>query len=74
MPSKVMIEKGVPAPSFHQSMKYPLAAMELGDSFFAVGVTARSLHQCMRRHRPKRYIARKVVEAGVRGIRVWRVE
>lgn len=74
MTSKVMIEKGIPLPSFHQSVKYPFAAMGVGDSFFVVGVTATSLHQCMRRHRPKRYVVRKMIEAGVRGIRVWRVE
>lgn len=72
--TKAMIEKGIPFPPPHQSAKYPFGMMEVGDSFLAMGVTASSLHQGMRRHRPKRFVARTVVEAGARGMRVWRVE
>lgn len=74
MPVIAKIEKGIPVPAHHPSTKFPLAVMEIGDSFFVVGVTIVSLHQGFRRHRPKRFISRTVVEEGVRGVRVWRVE
>lgn len=74
MITKATIEKDIPLPPLHHSAKFPFGIMEVGDSFLAVGVTAASLHQSMRRYRPRRYVARTVVEAGVRGMRVWRVE
>jgi hypothetical protein len=74
MAAVVVIEKGIPVPQLHQSAKFPFGVMEVGDSFFVVGVTAMTLHQSMRRHRPRRFTSRRLTEGGVRGIRIWRVE
>ena len=66
------ITKGLPAP--HRGRpKYPFRDMELGDSFFAPGATVISLHGCARRHRPKRFTCRTLVENGIPGVRVWRI-
>lgn len=69
----IEITKGVPTPRGRRS-KYPFRDMEIGDSFFAPGSSVIGIHGCARRHRPMRFTCRSVVEDGVAGIRVWRIE
>lgn len=54
--------------------KYPWRTMAVGESFFAPGRTATSLHGDARKyHRTIRIRARTVMVNGTRGVRVWRV-
>ena len=69
----IVITKGLPAPRGRRA-KYPFRDMEIGDSFFAPGSSVIGIHGCARRHRPMRFTCRSVVEDGVSGIRVWRIE
>ena len=69
----IAITKGVPAPRGRRA-KYPFRDMEIGDSFFAPGSSVIGIHGCARRHRPMRFTCRSVVENGVSGIKVWRIE
>lgn len=69
----ISITKGMPAPRGRRA-KYPFRDMEIGDSFFAPGSSVIGIHGCARRHRPMRFTCRTVVEDGVAGIRVWRIE
>lgn len=70
---EIEINKGLPTPQRGRT-KYPFRDMELGDSFFAPGASVISLHGCARRHRPMRFTCRSLVENGVAGVRVWRIE
>ena len=72
-PETIEITKGLPTPRGRRS-KYPFRDMEIGDSFFAPGSSVIGIHGCARRHRPMRFTCRSVVEDGVAGIRVWRIE
>ncbi len=69
MATQFKIEKGVPKPSGWG--RYPFRAMEVGDSFFAAGVTATRLSNASSSHRydGRRYTARTVDG----GARVWRI-
>ncbi|PZF76195.1 hypothetical protein DK847_13395 [Aestuariivirga litoralis] len=69
---EIAITKGLPTPHRGRA-KYPFRDMELGDSFFAPGASVIGLHGCARRHRPKRFTCRTLVENGVAGVRVWRI-
>ena len=69
----IEINKGLPTPRGRRS-KYPFREMDIGDSFFAPGSSVIGIHGCARRHRPMRFTCRTVVENGVGGIRVWRIE
>ena len=71
---KIHLDKGVPSPDRHQRSKYPWDDMEVGDSFFAPGTKASSLNGAISMRRPKKFTRRTLVENGVKGIRVWRVE
>ncbi len=70
---ELVIEKGLPTPN-KRLTRYPFAGMEVGDSFFAPLTLAASILTSARRHHPKRFTTRSVVENGVRGVRVWRYE
>lgn len=70
---EIKIDKGIPAPDRSRA-KYPLAAMELGDSFFVPGKTAALVGASFARHAPKKFAARGVTENGVKGVRVWRIK
>ena len=74
----VKIDKGVPMPpAFHYlRRKYPLADMEVGDSFFTAGAKTNFFGSYTSRHKKfgKKFTTRAVVEDGVTGVRVWRVE
>jgi hypothetical protein len=57
--------------------KYPWESLAVGDSFFVegksiVGVSAQAVNRT-KRHGDK-YTCRSVIEGGVPGVRVWRVE
>lgn len=67
------IQKGLPTPNKRLN-RYPFAKMEVGDSFFAPLTPSASILTSARRHLPKRFTTRSVVENGVRGVRVWRYE
>ena len=69
----ISITKGLPTPHRGRA-KYPFRDMEIGDSFFARGASVIGLHGCARRHRPKRFTCRSLVENGVAGVRVWRIQ
>jgi hypothetical protein len=71
--SEISITKGLPTPHRGRA-KYPFRDMEVGDSFFAPGASVIGLHGCARRHRPKRFTCRSLVENGVGGVRVWRIQ
>ena len=74
------IEKGVPMPLGAGSgpgfpRKYPFAEMEVGDSFFAPGITSRNIAGCFS-HASKsgrKFCLRTLTENGVTGVRVWRI-
>lgn len=74
----IKIDKGVPIPPHGNagSKKYPILSMEVGDSFFAPGKkpTANMAMSKARKTLGYRFSQRAVVENGVAGVRVWRVE
>lgn len=70
----VVIEKGIPLPSRQVARKYPFDEMEVGDSFFVTDVSVVLLHAHARRHSPRRFTCRTVVEGDIKGVRVWRIE
>ena len=68
----IRVEKGVALPVSRVERKYPHEDMEVGDSFFLVGVAMQVVLNANWRARKKlgrRFTARKEGE----GIRVWRV-
>jgi len=75
---EMTIEKGVPAPirgAKWRAAKYPLAGMEVGDSFFMTG----DMHACSRAMETARKYGvrngrRYISERQDGGVRVWRVE
>lgn len=69
-----LIEKEIPPAPIQRPAKYPFREMEIGDSFFVVGVPMTCIHGCARRHRPRRFICRSTRENDIQGIRVWRTE
>jgi hypothetical protein len=75
--SGYVIDKGVPLPkNGSANAVYPWSEMEVGDSFFAAGKTAKTLSvaaSSQRRRYGGKYIVRSVTENGVSGARVWRV-
>jgi len=78
--SEFKIDKNVPIPEGRwgkRRKKYPFDEMEVGDSFFIHGGKQESITSIMRHWREKlghKYTTRSVVENGVKGVRVWRIE
>lgn len=74
--SDFKIDKGIPLPSSYAGGqgRFPFADMQVGDSFFVTQVSMSRLLLAARKFRPMRVTARTVVENGVRGVRVWRIE
>ncbi len=72
------IEKNVPIPKRirGRNPKYDFQAMDVGDSFFVIGGSSKqvSVLTCAKRHKPKRFITKKVTEKSKKGYRCWRVE
>ena len=62
------IEKGIPLPSPHS--KYPLAGMEIGDSFFVPGMRITDLSSSLAYQKQfgKKFVSRTVNG----GVRIWR--
>jgi len=67
---KTKIEKNVPIPPIARSKKYPILEMEIGDSFYAEGKSARSSAYCVGARTGRRYVSRPERD----GYRIWRVE
>ena len=68
------IEKGIPIPQRKIDAKYPFREMQVGDSFFTSGTPASYFSLHIRLLRPKKFSCRTVVENGVKGLRIWRIE
>lgn len=68
------IEKGIPIPQRKMDAKYPFKEMEVGDSFFTTGTPASYISLHTRLLKPKKFSCRTVVENGVKGLRIWRIE
>ncbi len=73
------IEKGIEVPDDGRgrTLKYPWKSLEIGDSFFVIGVKRTSISGSIN-HAQKRYgltlTSRIREENGVKGVRVWRIE
>ena len=70
-----LVEKGIPVPAATPNSRYPFAAMEVGDSFFAAkgratvtGATRRNSKATGRLYR----VAEETKD-GIAGVRVWRI-
>lgn len=71
------IDKGVPLPETYQRGKYPFREMGVGDSFFVAAAKRSQITSTVSyagRRQGKRFITRAVIENGVKGTRVWRIE
>jgi hypothetical protein len=84
----IQIEKGIPLPtvrSVNTRKKYDFGSMEVGDSF-AVEVTRKrkaanikntlsssSCDYAKRHKKPWKFTVRRVVENGVKKVRIWRI-
>jgi hypothetical protein len=71
------IDKGVPLPpTKHGTKKYPFGEMEVGDSVFFAGNTSDKISSAYAYYQRngKRFANRTVIENGLSGVRVWRVE
>lgn len=71
----------IPAPTARtltRASKYPFRVMKPGDSFFAENTKQGALYQAARKASERiggcKFVVRAVVERGVHGTRVWRVE
>ena len=79
----VEIDKGVPRPEKAvkvrrlRYLKLPTKRMDVGDSYFVPGVSAMGLQNAARHARVElgyKFDAYTVVEGGVWGARIWRIE
>jgi hypothetical protein len=69
------IDDNVPMRSPHRS-KYPLAVMEIGQSFFVPGKNINGMTSIVayaQKATGRRFSCRARVEKGLTGVRVWRV-
>ena len=69
----ITVDKGIPVPrSLRGRSKYPFRQMEIGDSCF---IPRKNGQQITINHlKPLRFTTRHVVENGIDGVRVWRIE
>lgn len=76
----IKIEKNVPLPlgagAGGSNKKYPIEEMQVGDSFFAPGVTTANISGAFMKAKSqgKKFCTRTVTEGGIAGCRVWRKE
>lgn len=73
----IKIDKGIPVPSRHSRegrLEFPFGDMDVGESFFVTQVTVSTLLSHARKAKPRRFTMRSMIEGGVRGTRVWRIE
>jgi hypothetical protein len=68
------IEKDIEIPSRNVDAKYPFKDMEVGDSFFTISTPQSYVSLHTRVLRPKKFSCRTVVENGIRGLRIWRIQ
>ena len=72
---QITIQRDIPAPGKGgegRYVKYPFRAMDVGDSFFVPNGPINLYNS--KAYLPKKFTRRTVVENGVKGIRVWRIE
>lgn len=72
----IIVEKDKPIPGKKTNHNYPFAALEIGDSFFAAvpSVQISSILPTQQKYLKRKFTTRTVVENGVKGCRVWRIE
>lgn len=71
----IVVEKNIPMPGQGRNCIYPWRAMEVGDSFFVPGKTAREMSagkSIAQRLTTFKFTQRSVVENEVKGVRIWR--
>lgn len=68
------IQSNIPLPTPRGPVKYPLADMKVGDSFFIPGKNSQQISGSFAINRPKKFSVRQREENGVKGVRVWRIE
>ncbi len=68
------VEKGIEIPSRNVDAKYPFRDMDVGDSFFTISTPQSYVSLHTRVLRPKKFSCRTVVENGIRGLRIWRIQ
>lgn len=54
--------------------KYPLRKLRVGESFFVPGIDVNEICKRTYSFKPLRFKSRTVVNGGVKGVRVWRIE
>ena len=73
----IKVDKNIPMPPRKTNMgssKYPFPTMDVGDSFFLAGAAKGKFGGLLYKNKPKRFAPRNVVENGISGVRVWRIE
>lgn len=72
----IPIDKNIPLPAVRVSPDavYPFRIMEVGDSFFLAKRKSLDVDGWNDRLAPKVFVSDVVTEAGVSGVRVWRVQ
>ena len=71
------VEPGIPMPDPPGVARYPWGQMEVGESFFVPGrhsANMASTASAAGARLGRTFRVRTVVESGVKGVRVWRVE
>lgn len=73
----IAIDKNIPPPTTGaKGNKYPIEALEVGDSFFVPGKRPAEISACYFRKAltlRRKFTARTLEENGVKGCRVWRI-
>lgn len=73
----VPVDHGIPVPPPHSpyQRKYPLNLLAVGDSFFVAGKTRQQMASPIRYATCacRKFTSHRVIENGVRGLRVWRI-
>jgi len=77
----MMIDSHIPPPRDATAPRYPFRKMKPGDSVFYPGTNTRerqhpaySYAKTLQKRHGLRFTLRSVVEDGVKGIRIWRIE
>lgn len=80
--SMFKIDDGIPVAPVQKTSKYPVADLEVGQSFFVPldGKTSTGIQGALNsaakpeRAKGKSFVTRTITEDGVEGVRIWRVE
>lgn len=76
-PLGIKFDKNVPIPTIKRESSlanHLLALMDVKDSHFFPQGNANTISSTMARFKPKKFVARSVVEKKVYGVRVWRIK